>query len=101
MPDMERAGFKYADQFVTENSRLFRAVEDNEVCANIHFFPVRHPHNDEMLGLRNYLRTHPEEVSAYSKMKSKLYLKYPNDYASYRKYKDEYVDNLNKRVFGE
>jgi len=96
--DMEQAGFKYAGQFVMENSRLFRVIKDNTLLANVHFFPAGHPHNDEMLGMRNYLRSHSEEVQNYSKIKNELYSKYENDYASYRKYKDEYMNELKKRV---
>ena len=95
--DMEQVGFQYAGQFVTENSRLFRIMKDNTHLANIHFFPIGHPHNKEMLDLRNYLRVHPEEVKAYSELKNELYSKYANHYASYRKYKDEYMAELKKR----
>lgn len=99
--DMERAGFEYAGQFLMEGSRLFRVIKDNVLFANIHFFLVGHPHIKEMLGLRNYLRTHPEEVSAYSKIKNELYSKYSDDYALYRTYKDEHMYNLNKRASGK
>jgi GrpB-like predicted nucleotidyltransferase (UPF0157 family) len=96
--DMEALGFEYAGEFVTEHSLLFRVMKDNTLLANIHFFPVGHPHNKEMLDVRNYLRSHPEEVKAYSALKQELYTKYHNDYASYRKYKDEYVNKLQERA---
>lgn len=96
--DMEQAGFEYGGQFVMENSRLFRVMKDNALLANIHFFPIGHTHNEEMIGLRNYLRSHPEETESYSKIKKELYSKYKDDYASYRKYKDEYMNELKKRV---
>ncbi len=96
--DMEQAGFEYAGPFVTDDSRLFRIMKDNVLLANIHFFPVGHPHNKEMLDLRNYLQSHPEEVEVYSNLKNDLYSKYQNDYASYRKYKDEYMNDLKKTI---
>src|SRR3989344_736093 len=89
---MEKVGFEDAGEFVMENPRLFRVMKDDTLFANVHFFPAGHPHNDEMLNLRDYLRSHPEEVKAYSKHKEELYSKYQDDYASYRKYKDEYMD---------
>lgn len=95
---MKQAGFEYAGQFVMNGSRLFRVMKDNVSLANIHFFPIGHPHNEEMLNLRNYLRVHPEETTAYSNIKNELYSKYPNDYATYRKLKDVYMENLKKRV---
>ncbi|MDO8582419.1 MAG: GrpB family protein [bacterium] len=96
--EMEQAGFEYAGEFVMANSRLFRVMQDTTQLANIHFFPVGHPHNDAMLSLRDYLRAHPEEVSAYTAIKKELCVKYPDDYAMYRKYKDEYMEEMKKRV---
>lgn len=96
--EMEELGFIYAGEFVMKDSRLFRIMEDNRLLANVHFFPVDHPHIREMLEMRDYLRSHPEEVDAYSKLKQELYAKYPDNYASYRKEKDEYMDKLKERV---
>src|SRR5262245_37737011 len=73
--DMEKAGFEYAGEFVMEGSILFRFMKHNEVIANIHFFPVGHPHIKEMLDLRNYLRSHPDEMRNYSNFKIELYKK--------------------------
>lgn len=94
--DMEQKGFEYAGQYVMENSLLFRIMKENVLVANIHFFPREHPHNKEMLDMRDYLRSHPNIVEEYSKLKRELYSKYPNDYASYRKYKDKYTNDLKK-----
>ena len=96
--DIEKLGFLYAGEFVMKDSRLFRKMKDNTLIANIHFFPINHPHVKEMLNLRNYLRSHPEEVKSYSALKQELYTKYQHDYASYRKYKDEYTNKLNDRA---
>lgn len=98
IPEMEHAGFEYAGQFVMEGSRLFRVMKNNELLANIHFFLEGHPHNAEMILLRNYLRTHEKEVESYSHIKEELYTKYANDYASYRKFKDEYMNALKHRA---
>jgi len=98
LKEMEQAGFEDAGQFVMKNSRLFRIMQDNSLLANIHFFPKGHPHNEEMINVRDYLRSSPNEVAAYSAMKSELYTKYSGDYAAYRKYKDEYMDALIKRA---
>ncbi|MFA5131774.1 MAG: GrpB family protein [Candidatus Paceibacterota bacterium] len=96
--EMKQSGFDYSGEFVMKNSRLFRVVADNVLYANVHFFPEGHIHNKEMLDLRDYLRNHPEEVEAYSVLKKNLYIQHANDYALYRKYKDEYMNNLMERV---
>ena len=96
--DMEQAGFEYAGEFVMPDSRLFRVMRNNILLANIHFFPAQHAHVKEMLELRDYLRSHPKEAQEYSALKEDLYKKYANDYASYRKYKDEYMNKLKEKV---
>ena len=48
--------------------------------------------------LRNYLRSHTDTVKEYSKLKSDLYAKYPNDYGEYRKQKDEWMNNLKEQL---
>lgn len=96
--DMESLGYIYAGAFVMKDALLFREMKNDEVFANIHFFPLNHPHVKEMLGLRDYLRSHKEEVEMYSLLKKNLYNKYSKDYANYRKEKDEYMDALKKRA---
>mgnify|MGYP001611918780 FL=1 len=72
--------------------------ESNTRLCNVHVFPKDHPHVKEMLRLRDYFRSHAEEVEKYAKLKKELATKYPNDYAQYRKLKDEYMEDLKKRV---
>jgi len=95
---MEQAGFADSGQVVMDNSRLFRIMKNDELVANIHFFPENHPHIENMITLRNYLRAHPYEVEKYSQLKLDLYKVHKNDYTSYRKLKDEYMCCLMGRV---
>jgi GrpB-like predicted nucleotidyltransferase (UPF0157 family) len=37
-------------------------------------------------------------VTAYSSLKKELFKKYPDDYATYRKLKDEYMKELKERA---
>ncbi len=98
--EMETAGYLYQGQVITEGSRLYRDANGDDIYANIHIFPEGHPHNAEMIRLRDYLRAHPEDVKEYSQLKKDLKEKYPNDYAGYRKEKDVYVDSLLKKLVG-
>lgn len=97
---MKNNNFEYVGAYVTKDSRLFRVIglDGVIVLCNIHFFPRGHFHVKEMLAVRDYLRLHPEEVTIYSNLKLALYAKYPQDYSLYRKYKDEYMNELNKKV---
>lgn len=96
--DMENAGYIYRGSFISDEALLFTRIKDNNIETNVHFFPEGHPHIKEMLTLRDYLRSHPEEVFEYSELKKNLYEKYPNDYAEYRKEKDEYMEKLKERA---
>lgn len=96
---MERAGFAYAGPFVMKDSLLFREMEGNTVLANIHCFPAGHTHIEGMIALREYLRTHPDEVRAYAKCKRLLYAQHAREYAKYRRKKDAYMEGLKRRVF--
>jgi len=47
--------------------------------------------------LRNYLRSHPAEVSAYNNLKWDLFAKFANDCAAYIQGKDDFVTQLVQR----
>lgn len=96
--EMEKAEYVYQGQMVTDGSRLYRETEGNNILANIHVFHVTHPHVNQLLGFRDYLRAHPEAVAEYSAIKRELLRKYPNDYAAYRKEKDVFLNDLKKRA---
>lgn len=96
--DMKKLGFEYRGRIIADNSLLFRIMEDSESIVIAHFFLEGHSHISEMINFRNYLKTHNYEAMHYASLKKDLYLKYPDDYASYRKYKDEYVEELTKKV---
>lgn len=95
---MEMAGYTAKGEMVKPGSRLFVKQADNAVLANVHVFPEGHPHVKIMLGLRDYLRSHPETVKEYSALKEQLYIKYQDDYSQYRKQKDVYMEELKKRI---
>ena len=95
---MQKLGYTNLGEYVTSDSRLFAKEKNNTRLYNTHVFEEKHPDVQEMLQLRDYLRVHHQEMEAYSKLKEKLYAKYPTDYASYRKTKDEYMDNLKARI---
>jgi GrpB-like predicted nucleotidyltransferase (UPF0157 family) len=96
--EMEASGYDYAGDFVMTGAILFRKMSGSALLSNVHIFQREHPHVQEMLHLRDYLRDNPGEVRAYSDLKGNLYAKYKNDYAQYRKYKDEYMEGLKERA---
>ncbi len=95
---MEAAGFSYAGQVHSAETRMFRLMDEGRVLSNVHVFERNSPHAIKMIRLRDYMRMRPDELQAYSKLKVELYEKFATDYKSYRTYKDEYVQELMKRV---
>lgn len=98
---MEIAGYHALGEYVTKGARLFVKESNNTRYCNIHVFQKSHPHVKEMLQLRDYFRAHPEIVTEYSKLKTDLATKYPNDYGEYRKYKDEWMNKLKQKLFAK
>jgi GrpB-like predicted nucleotidyltransferase (UPF0157 family)/predicted kinase len=99
--EMEDAGYIFQGQVVANDSVLYREMKNGEILANIHIFLAGHPHVSEMLALRDYLRTHPNDVREYSELKKSLQEKYPTNYTEYRKQKDAYLDGVLKKRVGQ
>ena len=95
---MKEAGYEHLVGYVSPDSVLFRQMANSVLLSNVHVFQKDHPHVREMLTLRDYLRSHSEEVKGYSDLKKELFKKYPDDYATYRKLKDEYMKSLKERA---
>lgn len=95
---MEKAGYHALGEYVTKGALLFVKESNSIRYCNIHIFQKNRPHVQEMLGLRDYFRAHPEVVSEYSKLKADLATTYPNDYGEYRKYKDAWMNALKLRI---
>lgn len=98
---IETIGYKALGDYIKKGSRLFVKEEDNERLINLHVFEAIHPHVSDMIDLREYFRSHPEKVEEYSRLKFDLVKKYPNDYGLYRKYKDEWMENLKRDLSKE
>ena len=95
---IESIGYKSLGDYINKSSRLFVKEEQDTRLVNLDVFEAQHPHVKDMITLRDYFRSHPEVVEEYSKLKFDLVKKYPNDYGLYRKYKDEWMEDLKKNI---
>lgn len=64
---------------------------------HIHIYQEGHPEIYRHLAVRDYLLEHPEEVTAYSDLKTKLAQSY-DETPEYRNAKRDYVVALEKRA---
>ena len=95
---LKAEGYSVLKNFVWDNS-LLAAKEVNGVrLENIHILSVAHPHVGQMLDAKRFFLVHPTVVAEYSALKLELANQYPSDYAVYRKSKNEYLADLNKRL---
>lgn len=95
---MEAAGYRALGEYVTPGTRLFAREKDNTRICNVHVAPKGHTKARELLAWRDYFNSHQHMATRYSQLKLRLFKKYANDYASYRKYKDEWIDDLKVKL---
>ncbi len=98
VPAMEAAGYTANTDYLHKKTLLFSREINGNKLVNVHVFEQGHPHIQEMLDLRDYLASNPEEAQAYSRLKHALKSQYPDDYAGYRRGKDEYMGELLERM---
>lgn len=85
-------------EYVASDSRLFAKEVDGERIVNVHCFEATHPHAQEMIAMRDFFQDNPDEAKEYAKLKIDLFNKYPNDYKSYRAFKDPYLTKIKERI---
>ena len=97
---MLQAGYQAMGESVAAGARFFFKEQGGVRLFNVHVFPEDHPHVKEMLDVRNYLRTHPEDAKRYGEFKTQLHRKYASDYQQYREEKNIYMKEMMKRLSG-
>ena len=98
-PLMEAMGYEALGEFGIPGRRYFR--RDNEFgdrTHQVHAFENGSPQIGRHLAFRDYMRTHPDAAQAYSGLKRELAAKYPNDSESYMDGKDEFIQEIDRRV---
>lgn len=91
--EMETLGYSYKENYLAPNSLFLAKEADGKRVENIHIFPEGHERIANFIDKRDYLRTHPAEIRRYEEVKTDLAKKFPNDYRSYSKGKDEYLNH--------
>ena len=82
-----REAFKYHGKEHLRKHHLYVCAKDSDELK-------RH------LSFRDYLRTHPEAVKEYGRIKEEGARLYPNDIDSYIEYKAPFIENIYEKIFG-
>jgi len=83
----DREAFKYDGKEHLRKHHLYVCAKDSDELK-------RH------LSFRDYLRTHPEAVKEYGRIKEEGARLYPNDIDSYIEYKAPFIENIYEQIFG-
>ena len=94
----EQAGYEYLGEFGIKGRRYMRKGGD-ERTHQVHVFHVSDRQNVcRHLAVRDYLRTHPDEASAYAQLKKRLAAQFPYDIESYCDGKAQFVTELERKA---
>jgi len=94
----ERLGYEVMGEFGISGRRYFRKGGDDRT-HQIHAFQFDNIYEIERhLSFRDYLCQHPAIVKQYSKLKSELAIKFPQDIERYGDGKDEFVKTIEKQA---
>jgi len=83
----DREAFKYDGKEHLRKHHLYVCAKDSDELK-------RH------LSFRDYLRTHPDAVKEYGRIKEEGARLYPNDIDSYIEYKAPFIENIYEQIFG-
>ncbi|SDY32108.1 MULTISPECIES: GrpB family protein [Bacillaceae] len=93
---MRILGYDVAGEWGIQGRRLFRKGGENRT-HHIHVYQYDNPQIRRHLVLRDYLRTHPDEIEKYRSFKEELAEQY-DDTAFYSKAKKPFVKELEQRA---
>lgn len=96
--EFEKLGYEPKGEYGIGGRRYFR--KGLEVRTHhVHIFQISNSKDIERhLAVRDYLRTHPEDVFEYGQLKSKLATLYPSDIEAYCDGKDAFVKELERKA---
>ncbi|ASN06181.1 GrpB family protein [Virgibacillus necropolis] len=93
---MGSLGYDVAGEWGISGRRLFRKGGESRT-HHIHVYQVDNPQIERHLVFRDYLRTHPEEVERYGRLKEELTQRY-EDTSFYSKAKKPFVQEMEQRA---
>ncbi|MFH1707133.1 MAG: GrpB family protein [Planctomycetota bacterium] len=103
-PAMARLGYECRGECLdavipgTPGRHYFPKVVDARHLIHVHVCHQGHPQVAELLGLRDYLRAHPDEAQVYGAHKVRLAAQFTLDNIAYMRGKDAFVKNLIARA---
>jgi len=95
---MAERGYFPKGEFGIHGRRFFIKGNEGRRTHHVHVFQVGDAEAERHLAFRDYLRVHPEEAQAYSRLKQHLASRFPNDIDSYMDGKDDWIKETERKA---
>ncbi|HEY0605388.1 MAG TPA: GrpB family protein [Herpetosiphonaceae bacterium] len=95
---MSAHGYDVRGEMGIPGRRFFTRNNGTTRTHNVHSFAIGDPEIERMLNLRDYLRAHPEDAQAYSRLKEELARQFPDDVTSYTDGKSAFIEEIIRRA---
>jgi GrpB-like predicted nucleotidyltransferase (UPF0157 family)/uncharacterized protein YciI len=96
---LEALGYESRGEYGMPGRRFFVKKQAGKKNFNVHIFEEGHPDIERHLRFRDYLLNHPEDASAYSKLKEKLVTQSPDDMEKYSWGKEDFIKATEIKAF--
>ncbi len=97
-PEMMEQGYRPQGEFGIPARRFFIKGSETYRTHHVHVFEDGHAAIDRHLAFRDYLRAHPDQAQAYSRLKDKLARQFPHDIDGYMAGKNGFIKEIERRA---
>ncbi|MGD2104478.1 MAG: GrpB family protein [Anaerolineae bacterium] len=96
--EMIARGYLPKGEFGIAGRRFFIKGSETRRTHHIHVFQTGNPECEHHLAFRDYLRSHPVEAQAYSRLKSELVGRFPHDIDGYMAGKNDFIRKIERKA---
>ena len=96
--EMRRRGYLPQGEFGIAGRRFFIKGSEIHRTHHIHVFEEGHMAINRHLVFRDYLRAHPDDAQAYSRLKDELAQRFPHDIDGYMAGKHDFIKEIERRA---
>ena len=91
-------GYIAKGEYGIPGRRFFTKDNGGERTHHLHIFQSGNPEINRHLAFRDYMRSHPDGLEVYSRLKTDLARRYPLDIESYMDGKDAFIKGINRKA---
>lgn len=96
IPKMAVRGYEYRGEAGIPGRQFFRKDTNGVRSHHVHIFEAGHPNIAVQINFRDYLRAHPAEAQAYSRLKQELAARFRHSPEEYTEAKTDFITHINQ-----